>query len=1025
MKWTEEQSEAINKEGTNIIVSAGAGSGKTAVLSERVLRKVKSGIDIRNILILTFTNEAAGEMKERIRKKLDEANLKEQLEYIDAAYITTFDAYALAMVKKYHYLLNISRNVSIIDASIIKQEKERLLEVIFLEHYEKKDPDFLKLVGDFTNRDDKIIKDAILSISGSLDLKYDKKEYLEHYVENFYKEENINKLFLEYFSYLKELTLKIENAIYALEGIVDEKLYIKLYDAYSGFFSVKTYDDLYKIKSVPMVQFRDQPEEANRYKEILKETKTEILDLTKYSEEELKKEIISTKSYVKSIIDIILELDSRILDYKFRNEAFEFTDIAKMAIRIVMEHNDVCEELKKTYNEILIDEYQDTNDLQEMFISKLENNNVYMVGDIKQSIYRFRNANPSIFKSKYDLYAKHQKGEKIDLLKNFRSRSEVLDNINLIFNLIMSDVSGGVNYQNNHAMVYGNLAYQNEGTNNYDNNMEILKYDVQDKEYSSSEIEAFIIAEDIKKKLKDKYQVFDFKLNKNRDVTYNDFCIILDRGTDMPKYKKIFEYLGIPLDVYLDSDLVESNDIRIIRNIIKLIMLIKDKYYNTEMRYAFVSIARSFVGGMEDSEIFKMITDNNFYDSSIYQKCFKLSKDIDAKTPSIILREIIEEFKFYENLIKVGNIEGAIFRLDYILDIASNMETLGFTIKNFLEYLEDMIDNGGSIRYKEARGIGCCVKIMNIHKSKGLEFPICYFAGFKKNFNLKDLNDRFMYDFKYGILTPFYKEGIGTLFTKTLIKNKYYQDEISEKVRLFYVALTRAKEKIIMVLPTFKEEKQVFNVVDSETSKEYRSFYDFMNSISLNVARFYKTIDISTIGLTKDYEILSKSNSYNETSEEIIEFKENNLDKSLIENKHASKVIKNVLTREEARTLEFGTMMHEKLEMTDFNDLSITNKYVDNLRNTFDFKNAVIYKELEFMFTKENTEYHGIIDLMLEYDKEIKIIDYKLKNIDDENYIKQLSVYYDYIRSVSDKDIKIYLYSIMDNKIKEIEYANN
>ena len=132
MNWTKEQELAINQEGTNIIVSAGAGSGKTAVLSERVLRKVKSGIDIRNILILTFTNEAAGEMKNRIRKKLEKAGFLEQLEYIDIAYITTFDAYALSIVKKYHYLLNISKNISIIDASLIMLEKERVLEEIFL-----------------------------------------------------------------------------------------------------------------------------------------------------------------------------------------------------------------------------------------------------------------------------------------------------------------------------------------------------------------------------------------------------------------------------------------------------------------------------------------------------------------------------------------------------------------------------------------------------------------------------------------------------------------------------------------------------------------------------------------------------------------------------------------------------------------------------------------------------------------------------------------------------------------------------
>ena len=299
MNWTKEQELAINQEGTNIIVSSGAGSGKTAVLSERVLRKVKSGMDIRNILILTFTNEAAGEMKNRIRKKLMKEDLKEQLEYIDAAYITTFDAYALSIVKKYHYLLNISKNISIIDASLIMLEKERVLEEIFLELYDKKDEDFLKLIRDFTNRDDKVIKEAILSINDALDLKYDKKEYLDSYLENFYKDDYINCLFDEYYAYLKNLVTSLENDVYALEGMVDEKLFGKIYDSYSVLFNPKCYNDLYKIKDIPRVQFRNIPEEAISIKESLKANKDEILELTKYSEEELKEQIKSTRLMLK------------------------------------------------------------------------------------------------------------------------------------------------------------------------------------------------------------------------------------------------------------------------------------------------------------------------------------------------------------------------------------------------------------------------------------------------------------------------------------------------------------------------------------------------------------------------------------------------------------------------------------------------------------------------------------------------------------------------------------------------------
>ena len=163
MNWTKEQQLAIEKEGCNLIISAGAGSGKTAVLSERVLRKLQEGVDIRNILILTFTNEAAGEMKERIRKKIKKAGLKDQLAYLDAAYITTFDAYAFSLVKKYHYLFNLDANLSIIDSSVINLEKKRILDDIVMDLYNSKDPLYLKLVSDFTSRDDALIKDAILN----------------------------------------------------------------------------------------------------------------------------------------------------------------------------------------------------------------------------------------------------------------------------------------------------------------------------------------------------------------------------------------------------------------------------------------------------------------------------------------------------------------------------------------------------------------------------------------------------------------------------------------------------------------------------------------------------------------------------------------------------------------------------------------------------------------------------------------------------------------------------------------------
>lgn len=1020
MKWTKEQQLAIAKEGTNLIISAGAGSGKTAVLSERVLRKLKEGIDIRNILILTFTNEAAKEMKERIRKKIKKEGLTEQLSLIDAAYITTFDAYALDIVKKYHYLFNLDSNLSIIDSSIIDLQKKRFLEEITLELFSTKDSNYLKLVRDFTSRDDATIKEAILNIAKSLDLRYDKKEYLNNYIDNYYNDTYIDKIFNEYFLYLKNLTALIEEDYYALEEAFNEKTKEKCYNALAPIFKPRNYQDLYQ-KNIELPQLRGLEEENIPIKEDLKKLVKELNELTIYSESELKEQVKSTKYYVLAIINIILKLDEKIDEYKRTKNAFEFVDIAKMAIKIVKENPSIREELKNTYQEIMIDEYQDTNDLQELFIKEIENNNVYMVGDIKQSIYRFRNANPSIFKDKYDNYKNHINGEKIDLLENFRSRKEVLANINEIFNLLMINSLGGVDYQDNHAMIYGNLAYIKTGSNNQDNNLKILKYQNDDNNYTNTEIESFTIAQDIKNKIENHYLVYDFDLGINRPVTYNDFCIILDRGTHMARYKKIFEYWNIPMEIYKDSDLTEEQDVFIIRSIISLILSIKNAEYDPKMRYYFTSIARSYIGNMEDEEIFKHLENNTFYKTEIWQKAKNIASILDNMTPSILLNRIIEDFSFYRQLILVGNLTDTMIRLDYLSNLANSMEIIGFTIEDFLDYLNSMLDTSTQIRYKEGKESGNCVKIMNIHKSKGLEFPICYYAGFDQKFNLKDLQTRFMYDPHYGILTPFYNEGIGTIFTKVLIKNKYLEEEIAEKIRLFYVALTRAKEKMIIVIPEFKKENIIKDKIDYLTGMKYRSFYDFLSSISLNLNKYVELVDINSLNLSKDYEFSLKKSIDNLHSDKSIHFQKLNITSNLIVEEHASKTINSIITINDAKTLEYGTKIHEMLENTDFKNIKEPNIYVKHLLDTFDFEHCSIYQELEFIYTKEEVEYHGIIDLMLEYDKEIKIIDYKLKNIEDKAYIKQLNVYYDYIRSISDKKISLYLYSIIDNKVNEVE----
>ena len=317
------------------------------------------------------------------------------------------------------------------------------------------------------------------------------------------------------------------------------------------------------------------------------------------------------------------------------------------------------------------------------------------------------------------------------------------------------------------------------------------------------------------------------------------------------------------------------------------------------------------------------------------------------------------------------------------------------------------------------------VKIMTIHASKGLEFPICYFASLHSKFNIRELNEKFLYSNKYGIVTPYFKDGIGKTILKDLVKTNYIQEEISEKVRLFYVALTRAKEKIIMVT-SFDKEKKLDSMIES------RSFQDMLFFMKNELEHYIKKIDIEKEGITKKYNLIKQYN-YKEnidSTNEKLELKELNIENSEITKKKISKETKELLDIETIEKMKFGSEIHKIFELIDFQNLNL-----DSINISSFFKEKIkifidnidvdkiksVYKEYEFSTEENNELYHGIIDLIIEYDHEIKIIDYKLKNVKDENYINQLKTYKSYIEKKSDKPIKTFLFSIIDGTFEEIK----
>ena len=1022
-KWTEEQQLAIDKTGTNIIVSAGAGSGKTAVLSERVIRILKGNIHVNELLILTFTKKAAFEMKERIRKKISkDESLKNELALLDSSYITTFDSFALSVVKKYNYLLNVSKSISIIDDSILFIEKNRIIDDIFEKLYEEKNTNFLKLIDSFTIKNDNDIKKYIIEINNKLDLKYDKEEYLDNYLNNYYDNKNVTELFNSYQNLALVKIKQLDSLVTELSEYLDVTYMDKLYEALSGLLSSKTYDEVRTNVSVklPMLP-RNSEEPAKNIKEKISEIIKELDNLSSDSKKEMIDNYLSTEDYLKILIVILKEFNKRINEYKFSNSKYEFADISKMAIKIVKENPEIRNEMKNYFKEIMIDEYQDTSDLQEMFISMIENNNVYMVGDIKQSIYRFRNANPYLFKEKYDNYSKNKNGFKIDLTKNFRSRKEVINNINLIFNDLMTDPLGGASYRESHNMVYGNTSYDVTSTNQ-DYDMEILDYEYdKDTIYSKKEIEIFTIATDILNKVKNKYQIFDKDEQIVRDCTYSDFVILLDRSTNFDLFKKIFEYLGIPLNKYTTTSLMETEEIFLIKNILKILISLKNENYDVDFRYSLVSILRSYLFSYKDDEIFN-IMETHLLDNEPINILKELSKELEFISLGEIIKEIVDKFDFYNKTILVGDVSSRIRRIDEIMDIFNSLAESNYDIEKAYEYITELIENDYDIQIDEKETRNNSVQIMTIHASKGLEFHVCYFAFLDAKFNISELNERFLYSDKYGIVTPYYNKGIGTVFVKNLIKEDYLLEEISEKIRLFYVALTRSKEKIIMITSlNDRKEKEL---------EEAKSFIDFITYLKEIINPYIKKIKLDNINLTKDYNLIKKSNykeSINKTNEKI-EFRKVDVKKDVDSKQKISKTIKTLSNKELEDKLKFGTKIHNIFENIDFyspdyDSLNIDDFYVAKIKQFIDSisldKVVNIYKEYEFIYNDGGIEKRGIIDLMLEYKDKIEIIDYKLKNIEDEEYSKQVNEYKKYIMTKTNKTIETYLYSITTGK-KEI-----
>lgn len=1021
MAWTDKQEEAIYKRGSNIVVSAGAGSGKTAVLSERMLDFCLKGNNITEALVLTFTNAAAKEMKERIRKKLIANNLFEQANLIDSASITTFDAYSLNLVKKYAYKLGISKDIKIIDQALQEVMNKRIIEGLFKELYET-DEYFKQLLLKYTKQDDKELLDWVVKLNKSLDLIIDLDSFVQSYESKYYSDEQLNKVVKDYNAYAKEEISKVIGELYELERISSTdsdslKLNTSVNTMILELKSLNTYEEYnmyFSTHSLPVVRKGSEAvkELKKSVTESIKKLREKVFDRYVF-ESDMVNEILSIKDDTIYLLKLCIEVKNRLFAYKISINSFDYIDIAKMAIKLVKTDEEVNESLKYFFKEILIDECQDTSDIQEEFINAISNNNVYMVGDIKQSIYRFRNANPSIFKEKYDNYALGNGGIKIDLLHNFRSREEVLADINLLFNGLMSEECGDADYKISHQMNYGLKKY--DEYKNYNFNSSVLTYNKDGYEnYSNEEIEAFICANSIKDIMNSNLCVF--KNGGFNKVSYSDFAVLIDKAKSFITFKQIFEYLNIPLSIEADLDLKDSILPKLFSNILTLIYKIKNNIKDIEYKHALASISRSFIYEYNDEDIYLML---NKYQFMPTLSDFKYLASKNEISYSNLFYEICFKLKIYDKLPLIGDVENSLVILEYIHNIFKSLTDSQMKLEDACSYLNEVFSSEISLKYKLKGDSSKSVRIMTIHKSKGLEFPVCYFPLLSSGFNKSEIRSEIGYDKEYGIYIPFVEDGKSDTVIKKLVGNSILNKDISEKVRLLYVGLTRAREKMILVSSNNYKE-----VVDNNFS----SFNEMIRKNNI-LSKYYEEVNLNDMNISSSYK--DKTNNFSVGGNKELIYDDFSIDKEEIKSSHASKEIHQIIDDKMDYILNRGIRLHSILESIDFNNPNLDDieidenekEIIENVLSNDIFKNIKYgksYHEHEFYFIKDDIEYHGIIDLFVVYDDHIDIIDYKLSNVDSLEYITQLNVYKDYISTKFDSTINIYLLSLLKNEIKKL-----
>lgn len=1039
MGYTINQKKAIHTNGTNILVSASAGSGKTGVLKERVIQKLKDGIDIDQLIVLTFTEAAASEMKSRIIKEINNQNLTSQIEKIDNAIISTFDAFTLRLVKEYHYLLGLDNDIDIADAIIVKARKKTIIEEVIKKYYLRNESDFNIIVKRYFSGSDKWLYDAVYDLGEALRKTPDFLELLANYDEIYLSDSFIENQVKAYVLSLQEGILKLYDDFflrYLGDGgavLSDYLNYYEEVDRYLNYLKVQTdpkklfnYLKTSALPPKPRKSECEKPEIVVLIENIKKEFKSMFVE--DYDDFRLNFESsVPAISLIKKIVEEYLR------EYeicKVKEKLFSFEDIMYLAIRLFKDFKDVRSKFKETIKEILVDEYQDTNDLQDEFISLLANDNIFMVGDVKQSIYRFRDANPKNFMRIYEEYSRNNGGIAIFLQENFRSNRFVLDSINRVFTKVMTNDTGGVNYQDEQVLLTG---FADDFPLHQKEALDIRLYESEKiaEDYPNlkkPEIEAHLLAQNILEKIKEKTLIYDMGAKVKRELKFSDFTILVAHKGDFLKTAQIISEYNIPIDIYDDEPFTSSDEINFLFQYLQLINAFKDsESFKSDFKTSLYAVARSFVYKIKDQEISKFFINEKCDDIAdlkklnAYPSLKKIYEDITFVIVNYwdlpiykLVESVYDLTNIYRKIADLDNPQNKEEKLDFFLMKVKSFK--GYTFNDLIQYLKLVIDSEDlDIQYSQEKKSVNAVKLMSMHKSKGLQFPVVYLIGLYKKFINKENKSPFIFNKEYGILTKSYEAGFYPNFLQKLFFNTVDRENLSERIRLLYVAMTRAVNRLVLI--SDYDEKLI-----EKNKTDFNSFKDII----------YRTYGISydmVEELVIDEKIVHQPKL--EISEECLRFDSFNFNQEKLDKIGYSKKMTVLFEDEVKSAVELGIKYHALLEKIDYHNLqeSIVDfpgklkRAIECLFETKiikELKNPEFFKEYEFYQEKDELTYNGIIDLLIVDDEKVICLDFKLKNIEDPAYELQLRGYYNYLHDKLDKPIKLFLYSLMDCSLKEI-----